>query len=238
VPRRQLAQHPATVKMNSLKGVVHSVITDPDLQPLLAIVKAARNGAVYGAKVRFPHALVMVFLFRSGTIREKIRLVLRATRTHARNLAYFATVYKSTMLLIRYANPMNGGKEGAYDSFFAGLVGGYTVFGKGKQGSVSKQIVIFVFARVMLALARLSVQPPSANSRFPLLPTQMLSPEVRAKIHANAWPVFASLSWAFVMFIFRWEADSIQPSLRSSMKYIYVDSDHWNSFRNFLIHNV
>ena len=135
---------------------------------------------------------------------------------------------------------MNGGKEGAYDSFFAGLVGGYTVFGKGKQGSVSKQvrrikwgkemqqltdnlqIVIFVFARVMLALARLSVQPPSANSRFPLLPTQMLSPEVRAKIHANAWPVFASLSWAFVMFIFRWEADSIQPSLRSSMKYMYV----------------
>ncbi len=40
------------------QGAVHSVITDPDLQPLLAIVKAARNGAVYGAKVRFPHALV------------------------------------------------------------------------------------------------------------------------------------------------------------------------------------
>lgn len=29
-----------------------------DLQPLLTLVKAARNGAVYGAKVRFPHALV------------------------------------------------------------------------------------------------------------------------------------------------------------------------------------
>lgn len=29
-----------------------------DLKPLLTLVKAARNGAVYGAKVRFPHALV------------------------------------------------------------------------------------------------------------------------------------------------------------------------------------
>lgn len=85
----------------------------------------------------------------------------------------------------------------------------------------------------------------------------MLSPEIRAKIQANAWPVFASLSWAFVMFIFRWEADSIQPSLRSSMKYMYVsnfpifvldtltdtchsyvDSDKWDSFRNLLIYNV
>jgi len=224
--------------MSSLRHAINRIITDPDLQPLLAVVKGARNGAVYGAKVRFPHALVMVFLFRSGTVREKIRLVLKATRQHARNLAYFATVYKSMMLLIRYANPMNGGKEGAYDSFFAGLVGGYTVFGKGRQGSVNKQIVIFVFARVMLALARLSVQPATANSRFPPLPTQLLSPEIRKKIQANAWPVFASLTWAFIMFIFRWEAESVQPSLRSSMKYIYVDSDHWSSFRNFLIHNV
>jgi hypothetical protein len=44
------------------------------------------------------------------------------------------------MLFIRYLNPLNSGKEGPYDSFFAGLVGGYTVFGKGRQGSVNKQV--------------------------------------------------------------------------------------------------
>jgi len=224
--------------MDGLKHAVNQIIKDPDLAPLLAVVKAARNGAVYGAKVRFPHALVMVFLFRSGSFREKIGLVLKATRQHARNLAYFATVYKSSMLLIRYLNPANSGKESPYDSFFAGLIGGYTVFGRGKQGSVNKQIVIFVFARVMLAVARLSVSTPSPSVPIPTLPTQLLSLEIREKIRANAWPVFASLSWAFVMYIFRWQPDSIQPSLRSSMKYIYVDSDHWNSFRNFLIHNV
>ncbi|OAP63634.1 hypothetical protein AYL99_02861 [Fonsecaea erecta] len=225
--------------MDVLKDTVESIILNPDLAPLLAIVKAARNGAVYGAKVRFPHALVMVFLFRSGTIREKVRLVLRATRQHARNLAFFATVYKSAMLILRLLNPATPGKEGPYDTFFAGLLGGYVVFGRGKQGSVNQQIVIYVFARVILALARLSIEPPSATSTTPTptLWTQRLSPEVKAKIQNNAWPVFASLSWAFVMYIFRWQPESIQPSLRSSMKYIYVNSDYWDSFRNFLIHN-
>jgi hypothetical protein len=74
----------------------------------------------------------MVFMFRSGTIREKLSLVYKATRQHARNLAYFAIVYKSSMLLLRLVNPSN--KEGPYDTFFAGLMGGYTVFGRGKQG--------------------------------------------------------------------------------------------------------
>ncbi|EXJ74073.1 uncharacterized protein A1O5_02367 [Cladophialophora psammophila CBS 110553] len=226
--------------MDALKETVESIILNPDLAPLLAIVKAARNGAVYGAKVRFPHALVMVFLFRSGTIREKIRLVLRATRQHARNLAFFATVYKSSMLILRLLNPITPGKEGPYDTFFAGLLGGYVVFGRGKQGSVNQQIVIYVFARVILALARLSIEPPSATSATPTptLWTQRLSPELKAKIQNNAWPVFASLSWAFVMYIFRWQPESIQPSLRSSMKYIYVNSDYWDNFRNFLIHNT
>ena len=41
---------------------------DPKLlHDLLAIVKGFRNGLVYGAKVRFPHALVMTFLFQSGS---------------------------------------------------------------------------------------------------------------------------------------------------------------------------
>jgi peroxisomal membrane protein 4 len=165
----------------------------------------------------------MVFLFRSGSLREKVRLVLRATRQHARNLASFAVVYKSSMLVLRMLNPIRPGKEGPYDTFFAGLLGGYTVFGR-RQGSVNQQIVIYVFARVMLALARLSIEPPSVTcgTPTPTLFTQRLSPTMKAKIRKNAWPVFASLSWALVMYIFRWQPESIQPSLRSSMKYMYA----------------
>ncbi len=145
--------------------------------------------------------------------REKIRLILKATRQHARNLATFATIYKTIMLLQRHMNPANGGKEGRYDTFVAGLIGGYTVFGRGIQSSVNQQIVIYVFARVVLALAKLSV------AYIPLR-TESAGVSVQARLKTNAWPVFASLSWAYVMYLFRWHPDMIQPSMRSSMKYM------------------
>lgn len=66
-------------------------------------------------------------------------LVLKATRQHARNLAFFAVVYKSTMLLLRYRGPNGWGKEGPYDAFVAGLLGGYFVFAR-SPGPVSQQV--------------------------------------------------------------------------------------------------
>lgn len=163
----------------------------------------------------------MVFLFRSGTFREKIWLVYKATRQHAMNLARFATIYKTAMLVLKMINPSKPGKEGPYDAFFAGMLGGYYVFGR-NPGAVKQQIVIYVFARVVLALAKLSVEAPkyTATTPTPTLWTQRLSPETRDTIRNNAWPVFASLSWAMVMYIFRWQPESIQNSLKSSMKYM------------------
>src|ERR1700753_1797801 len=88
----------------------------------------------------------MIFLFRSGTVQEKLKLIFRATRTHAQNLAKYASIYKATMLLLKYMGSQPG-KEGPYDTFFAGLLGGYVVCGRrskrGHISSVSKQIVIF-----------------------------------------------------------------------------------------------
>lgn len=85
-------------------------------------------------------------MFRSGTVEEKIKLILKATRTHAQNLAKYATVYKLVMLALKTFGGQPG-KEGPADTFVAGLVGGYLVFGRrnkhGKVSSVSKQIVIF-----------------------------------------------------------------------------------------------
>jgi peroxisomal membrane protein 4 len=122
---------------------------------------------------------------------------------------------------------------GPYDTFLAGLLGGYLVFGRrsprtGRISSVNQQIVIYVFARVMLALARLLVKPQAGIVR---------SAELSNKLRENAWPVFAAMSWGSVMWIFRWYPESVQTSLRSSMKYIYQDSDHWDSLRTFLWHN-
>jgi len=191
----------------------------------------------------------MIFLFRSGTVREKITLILRATKTHAQNLAKYAAIYKVTMLLLKHMGS-EPGKEGPFDTFFAGLLGGYLVFGRrskrGHVSSVSKQIVIFgtssplppqsylltrcdsVFARVCLSLAQLSIQPSVGIIK---------NHELSKRISHDAWPVFAALSWGSVMWLFRWYPDTVQSGLRSSMDYIYVQSDHWDSLRNFIIHS-
>lgn len=45
------------------------------------------------------------------------------------------------MLVLRNISPAGSGKEGRYDSFFAGLLGGYAVFGR-QRGSISQQVGI------------------------------------------------------------------------------------------------
>lgn len=42
----------------AIQAVAERIILDPRYHDLLTIAKSARNGAVYGTKVRFPHALV------------------------------------------------------------------------------------------------------------------------------------------------------------------------------------
>ncbi len=54
--------------MSNLQAAIEKVILDPKYHTVLSIIKGFRNGAVYGAKIRFPHALVMTFLFRGGRL--------------------------------------------------------------------------------------------------------------------------------------------------------------------------
>ncbi|KAH0138552.1 peroxisomal membrane protein 4, partial [Aureobasidium melanogenum] len=192
-------------------------------------------------KVRFPHALVMILLFRSGPLPQKISAILKATRQHARNLATFAFIYKAFMLLQKTIRP--GNKELKSDSFVAGLVGGWYVFGRSKN-SVNQQIVIYVAARVVLAAASLAVQPRGDNTLLGGkyggrggMGLLSLSDAHREAVRKHAWPVFASLSWGCVMWLFRFYPDMLQPSLRHSMTYIYENADHWDSLRNFVWHN-
>jgi hypothetical protein len=136
--------------------------------------------------------------------------------------------------MLKHTSPT--GKERHYDSFLAGLLGGYTVFGRTIHNSVSQQIVIYVAARVCLALAKLAVQQrhvggggagvgvQGAGGGFELFGNG----ELRRSLVKNGWPAFASLSWAMVMYIFRWHPESVQSSLRSSMSYMWVFCVSWD----------
>jgi hypothetical protein len=208
--------------IKSLERRLEPIILNPAYHDVLSLVKGMRSGIVYGSKIRFPHALVMVFLFRSGTFRQKCYLVFKATRTHARNLALYCLVYKISMIALAKSNQ---GKIRSIDPFIGGLLGGYAVFGRSRS-QVSQQIVIYVFVRVVLATAKLAVQSKSATSvssygEMSKGGWELLgNGELRDKVEEYAWPVFASVSWACVMWLWRWHPETVQGSMRSSMNYM------------------
>lgn len=64
-----------------------------------------------------------------------MRAIYRATKQHSFNLAKFVTIYKTLLLLQRKAN---GGKARSADTFIAGLLGGYVVFGS--RTAINEQV--------------------------------------------------------------------------------------------------
>ena len=49
---------------------------------IIAILRGARNGFFYGARLRFAHAFVMSFLFGKGTYKERIILAVKMALKH------------------------------------------------------------------------------------------------------------------------------------------------------------
>lgn len=69
--------------------------------------------------------MVMTFLFRSGSLRDKFTWILRATYAHSKNLATFVLIYKTLMAIMQR---VEGGK-GNIHPFLSAFIGGYFVFG-------------------------------------------------------------------------------------------------------------
>jgi len=190
------------------------LLLSPQYHRILSLVKGFRNGAVYGAKVRFAHALVVTFLFKGGSLTSQARTIWEATYTHSRNLALFVFTYKSLTALLREMES----KPKEYHSFVAALIGGYLVFGK--YNKVNEQINLYLLSRVLYGLAKLAVEK-----------------EYIPRPRSSVFPWFAAIVWGLVLWLFEHHGNSLQPSLHSSMTYLYHDSNRWTSFKNFLIYN-
>ena len=115
----------------------------------------------------------------------------------------------------------NHGKARKLDTFFAGLIGGYLVFGD--RTAVNEQIVLYVVSRVIATqLPRAYPIPPGATTVRPIPPSP------------KHFSVFAALAWGAVMYLFAEKGHTIQPGMFNSMVYLYKDSDHWGSLRTLL----
>jgi peroxisomal membrane protein 4 len=170
---------------------------------LLSILRGFRNGVVYGARIRFPHALVMTFMFRSGTLQSKIKDILLATYTHSKNLGLFVLIYKTITCLLRHFRL----KDDAWNAIIGGAVGGSLVFGTNTP--INAQINMYVMSRVIFGLVNLATE-------MKILPT-----------FSSAYTLYSAAIWALVMVLFERRPAVLQRSLTTSMEYLYHNS---NSF--------
>jgi Peroxisomal membrane protein 24. len=80
--------------MTDLYNINHTISHNLQSE-IKAIIAGLIGGGKYGIKIRLPHAAVMTLLFRGdASVREKLKLILKATWEHSRNLASFAAIYK------------------------------------------------------------------------------------------------------------------------------------------------
>lgn len=204
----------APPQLRALLQAVNKLLRQRRYHAALAVIKGFRNGAVYGVKIRAPHALVMTFLFRSGSLREKLQAILKATYTHSRNLACFVFTYKSLQALQSHVQ----GETHQMHSFLAAFIGGLLVFGE--NNNINSQINMYLTSRVLFALCRLGVE--------------------KGYIPALKWdpfPLHTAVIWGLVLWLFEYHRPTLQPSLQSSMTYLYEDSNVWHGLSDFLIFN-
>jgi peroxisomal membrane protein 4 len=58
-----------------------------------------------------------------------------------------------------------------------------------------------------------------------------------AAVGQRSFAIKATVVWGLVMWLFENHRASLQPSLQSSMQYLYKDSNYWTGFLDFLIYN-
>ena len=168
----------------------------------LAVVRGLRNGLFYGVQIRAPHALVMQGLFGKGALSVRGWRVVDLAMQHATNLGRFALIYKALCVALRRV--LRTPLPRPWHSAVAGTVGGYVVWGK--ETNVNTQINLYIFSRVVLAMAK------TASAQGVVAPPD------------NAFALCAAACWGAVMYQFE-SGHPLQKSMLQSMDFIYRDSD-------------
>jgi len=141
----------------------------------------------------------------------------------------YVALYKTMLLVQRRAN---GGKERNFDTFFAGLIGGYLVFGD--RNPINEQVVLYICSRVIASFiprATPKQQQQQQHSTTVAAAVKPVPPDSRY------FSIFAAVVWGCVMWLFEHKGETIQPGMFNSMTYLYRDSNVWADLRTLLWHN-
>lgn len=112
----------------------------------------------------------------------------------------FVCLYKLMVCLLARLSH----KQDPRHSFLAGSLAGYVCFRK--KSSINIQICLYLLSRVIVGYAELLVK----RGKLP---------------DYTIFPYVSSLTWAIVMALYELDPSQLQFSLKSSMDYLYRDSD-------------
>ncbi|CAF1653192.1 unnamed protein product, partial [Didymodactylos carnosus] len=194
--------------------LINHYLNDPSRHLYLSVIKGLRNGIVYGAKVRFAHSVVQSILFRNEPWKNRLQFIIRMTYLHAKTLGLFVFLYKALRSIFTYVFRLRK----PWRSFIAAFIVGYFVFNE--HNSVNEQIILYLLSRITVGFAR-------------YLQKRSLLPKTQRPL----FPWFAAFIWGVVLWLFESHRETLQPSLRSSMTYLYDNSNHWTSWKDFIVYD-
>lgn len=207
--------------LNHSIGIVNDIID---------ILGGFKRGLIYGTKIRFPHALIMTFLFKSGSLQEKLKTALRLTQEHAGRLACYVALYKAILLLLRRTTMTSAetGSKGDWRVFVAGAMSGYVTFGA-KEDSVNSQIIYYLISRVLIGGMK---HIYNTNATFRSSIKSITEKLLVGPKNFHAWQ--AIFAWGMVMWLWETDADVLQRTLKQSMDYLYKEDGEWRGWMQLL----
>jgi peroxisomal membrane protein 4 len=140
---------------------------------------------------------------------NKLKTSIQLSWQHGRNLGLFVFIYKLVQCLLTRLY----GKQLPVFSFVAGIIGAFFVWKE--KNSVNQQICFYLLSRVLQGIAQSAQQAKWIPDR-------------------PAFSYISILCWGIVMYLFEANKSSLQPSLTSSMQFLYKDSDKTNGWRDFV----
>ena len=159
--------------------------------------------------MRFMHSLVMAILFRKGPAKDKAKMIVDFTKEHAQNLGLYVFVYK---FITRFLTEIRN-KESRLHNLLGGAISGYTFFGK--KTSVNYQLTLYLLSRITVgAIESIAKRKGITN--------------------LNLYPWLTAICWGLVMLLFEDDPSTIQASLKTSMDFLYKDSDKYSSWADFV----
>ena len=171
------------------------------------MLQGTRNAFVYSSQVRLTHSTVMALLFAPpAPLRRQLAAILQATLAHNRFLMLYVSCFKGLRLGLDSLSP-----RPAANAFLLGLLLGYLQ--NRRKTPLKYQVILYLMSRNLVGALNI-----------------MMHRQVLPKV--DYYPVLSAMVWGLVMYLFEKDQQCLQPSLLSSMKFLYKDSDlplaHWS----------